>query len=144
MAGQIPIWKSVLLWIAVLPGAAAGGMLGVLAHNFIMWYAPMDFCCISTLDWVMTPWKYLAFALKGAMFASFFTIVGTAIAPTHRLHVAMSLGAIMLLLAGAAGILHLVDQNWQGITEIAGMAIGTVLVLVKVHDTPELHAQPEP
>lgn len=85
--------KSILRWIAVLPGAVLGGFIITLLAKYITEFWQDDW----GLAWLHTTYFYMTYALMSMVMPISYTIIGMRIAPSFKRETGIFLIAAMIV-----------------------------------------------
>lgn len=124
MIKKMPMWQTVLRWMAFLPGAFLAALLASavmrLVNRLSMFLSGMNPDGFLNKLWL----EVLATALMGAAFV----YAGSRIAPMHRKPVGYTLTLIIILLAGFLSFPAIAQQDWWALVGCIAMAVGGGIV----------------
>ena len=121
---QMPVWKWVLLWISVLPGALLGStIVFCIAKSFIWFFSPYD---------GEETWLYILFNQFLLNVACGYSLVccGAFIAPSRKITVAIVLASLVLFLSGIPVAINIRDHRWMDLFRIGSLLAGAIMCAV--------------
>jgi hypothetical protein len=136
---RVPLWKEILLWIAILPGAfLAAGVVCVV----VIWCGRFMAADLFSLPVVVPGWtdgleKYLSgqrsvsmWIVAAVAYVSTgwaFVFVGASIAPRANTVVAVVLAALVLFVAGGYVLIIVRLREWLGLFSVIAITLGAVV-----------------
>jgi hypothetical protein len=122
----MPLWKQILLWIAVLPGALLGGELALLGVRAGMWITSSYYGDDSWLHMI------LGAVLPDGAFGYSVVFCGAFIAPTRKITVAIVLAALILSLVTLAATGDIRDHRWWDLGAVVAALVGAAVASVTI------------
>ena len=118
---EMAVWKQVLRWIAVLPGAAAGATVVSFILNLMAYFPPEDGLG-----------KLLAPIVANGASGWIFVFSAAYIAPRAKITVAIIFAAICLSALTLAAFVNVRDQNWWHLLRNVALLTGSIIAAVSI------------
>jgi curved DNA-binding protein CbpA len=118
---EMALWKQILRWIAVLPGAAAGATVALSILNLIAYFPPEDGLA-----------KLFAPIFANGAWGWTFIFSAAYIAPRAKITVAIIFAAICLSAFTLAALVNVRDQNWWHLLSNVALLTGSIIAAVSI------------
>ncbi len=123
---RMPIWKQVLLWIAVLPGALFGSTITFWIMGLFSWLGSSRF---GDDSWFYYIWRQIM--TNGLCGAAFVYCAGY-IAPKGKIATSITFAALTLLLSSLSFFTSINRREWMSVLGIVCLNAGAIITAVSV------------
>ncbi len=127
---EAPVWKAVLLWVAVLPAALLANVAAYWLMSACWWLSGS----MNGNDSRM--FTFLMTAVTHGLSGYALSYAGAWVAPSGKYVVALSLAGLLILFSGVGIIVSIRDHQWMYLFKIASTIAGSVIAVVHVNADP--------
>jgi hypothetical protein len=130
LPAEMPVWKQVLLWIAVLPGALISSTVVFWIANLMMWFTSSYYDDDSWFDsWGQA---YFAQILPNGGWGYALVFCAAYIAPRAKITVAIVFAAVCLSLVTLSSVVCIRDHKWLDLVGVIALLVGGIIAAVSI------------
>ncbi|MBN8577400.1 MAG: hypothetical protein J0L66_10690 [Cytophagales bacterium] len=124
-----PAWKTVILWVSVLPAAILGMMLAYGLWRILHYISAARF--IDTDSWLNTVFTDI---MSNFIAGAAFVYIGSRVAPTDRKIVAIVLTGLLLVVSGSSlFIVNFMTKDYASNVGIICGNIGSIICCMSIY-----------
>jgi hypothetical protein len=123
---RMPVWKEVLLWVAVLPGAFVGSTVAYWLMHGVMWLGSSRF---GDDSWFYYIWKEV---FTNGICGAAWVYCASFIAPRGKIAVSITFASLVLFISGISFFTSIARHEWMTLLGVIFLNVGAIVTAVSI------------